>query len=263
MAIAHSNDTVSSVDNVPVRSIDMHDVRMALTQGWEDFIVKRGDLAFLGIIYPAVIVLGMLYAYELSLIPLIFPLLAGSILLGPAAATGFYEIARRRELGLDARWRHSLDVIRGPAAPSLLALTCVLAFIFIAWIATAWFIYSITVGQLVPQSVEEFIMLAFTTPEGWAMIIAGNGIGFGFAVVALGISVVSFPMLVDRPVGWDIALRTSVQVALENPFTVGMWGLIVVGLLILGSIPLFGGLGIVLPVLGYATWHLYTRAVER
>lgn len=124
-----------------------------------------------------------------------------------------------------------------------------LAFVFAAWIATAWFIYLITVEQLVPQSVEEFITLAFTTPEGWAMIIAGNGIGFGFAVVALAISVVSFPMLVDRRVGWDVAMRTSVQFAQENPFTIGTWGLIIVGLLALGSIPLFAGLGIVLPVL--------------
>jgi uncharacterized membrane protein len=263
MAIAHSYDTTRAIENAPIRNIDMHDVRIALTQGWDDFIVKRGDLAFLGIIYPAAILLGIMYANEISLVPLIFPLLAGSILLGPAAATGFYEIARRREAGLDTRWRHALDVVRGPAAPSLLALTCVLAFVFIAWIATAWFIYSLTVGQLAPQSVEEFITLTFTTPEGWAMIIAGNGIGFGFAVVALAISVVSFPMLVDRRVGWADAMRTSIQVAQENPFTVGMWGLIVVGLLILGSIPLFAGLGIVLPVLGYATWHLYTRAVER
>ena len=41
------------------------------------------------------------------------------------------------------------------------------------------------------------------------------------------------------------------------------WGLIVLGLLVIGSIPLFVGLAFVLPWLGYAIWHLYTRLIDR
>jgi uncharacterized membrane protein len=95
------------------------------------------------------------------------------------------------------------------------------------------------------------------------MIAVGNLVGLGFAVVVLAISVVSFPMLVDQPVGIGVAMRTSVRVALKNPVTVAVWGLLVVGLLVLGALPALVGLAVVFPVLGYATWHLYTRAVVR
>ena len=120
-----------------------------------------------------------------------------------------------------------------------------------------------TLGSGEPWTVSSFLRTLFTTAEGWTMIVAGNLAGLVFAVVTLAISVISFPMLVDRRVSWDVAARTSVRVAQKNPVTVAIWGLIVVALLVLGALPAFVGLTVVLPVLGYATWHLYTRAVVR
>jgi len=40
------------------------------------------------------------------------------------------------------------------------------------------------------------------------------------------------------------------------------WGLIVAASLVVGSLPLFVGLIVVMPVLGHATWHLYRRMVN-
>jgi uncharacterized membrane protein len=263
MAIAHPDDTASFRDEITVRKIDLRDLRRALAQGWTDFLDKRGDLVFLGFIYPVVVLLAAIYALRASVLPLLFPLAAGSILLGPAVASGFYELARRRELGLDARWRHFLDVVRSPAAPSLLTLASVVAVFFVLWIAAAWYIFSMTIGPEASGSVRAFLQAVLTTAEGWKMIIVGNLVGLGFAILTLAISVVSFPMLVDKPVGWEVAVRTSLRVSWENPVTVAVWGLIVVALLVLGSLPAFLGLAVVLPVLGYATWHLYTLAVAR
>src|SRR5262249_46129883 len=96
----------------------------------------------------------------------------------------------------------------------------------------------------------------------WTLILVGNFVGFLFAVVALTISVVSFPLLLDRDVGAAVALLTSVRVVLANPLTMALWGLIVAALLVIGSLPLFVGLAVILPVLGHATWHLYRKAVE-
>jgi uncharacterized membrane protein len=42
-----------------------------------------------------------------------------------------------------------------------------------------------------------------------------------------------------------------------------VWGLIVAGGLVIGSIPVLLGLVIVMPVLGHATWHLYRKLVPR
>ena len=93
------------------------------------------------------------------------------------------------------------------------------------------------------------------------LIVFGNGIGFLFAVVALSISVVSFPLLLDRDVGAIVAIYTSVRAVAANPVMMALWGLFVAVALLLGSLPFFIGLAIVMPVLAHATWHLYRRLV--
>jgi uncharacterized membrane protein len=100
------------------------------------------------------------------------------------------------------------------------------------------------------------------TRAGWIMACAGTGTGFLFAVVAGMISVVSFPILLDRNVSLEVAVRTSIRVVVQNPLTMAVWGLIIAAGLVIGSIPLLLGLIVVMPVLGHATWHLYRRTVS-
>ena len=94
------------------------------------------------------------------------------------------------------------------------------------------------------------------------MIGVGMAVGFLFALVVLIISVVSFPLLLDRNVGVGTAIATSVQAVRTNPGAMAMWGLIIASALLLGAIPLLVGLAVVLPVLGHATWHLYRKVVD-
>jgi uncharacterized membrane protein len=95
------------------------------------------------------------------------------------------------------------------------------------------------------------------------LIYAGIGVGFVFALLAMSMSIVSFPLLLDRDVGLDTAIATSFRAVWANPVPMAIWGAIVAGGLVLGSIPVFIGLIVVLPVLGHATWHLYRRLVAR
>jgi uncharacterized membrane protein len=127
----------------------------------------------------------------------------------------------------------------------------------------AWLIFALTLGPAEPVSIGAFARDVFTTSAGWTMIVAGVGVGFLFAVLAMAISVVSFPMLIDRDVGLDTAIATSVRAVKQNPVPMAAWGLIVAASLVLGSIPLFIGLVAVVPILGHATWHLYRRLVSR
>src|SRR5207244_300396 len=108
-------------------------------------------------------------------------------------------------------------------------------------------------------SMPDFVNQVLTTPAGWTLAIVGNGIGFLFAVVVLTVSVVSFPLLLDRDVGLAVAVLTSVRAVLANPITMAVWGLIVAALLLIGSLPAFFGLAVVMPVLGHATWPLYRK----
>ena len=93
------------------------------------------------------------------------------------------------------------------------------------------------------------------------MIVIGVSVGFLFALLVLAISVVSFPLLLDRDVGLPNAVWTSIRAVAANPGPMAIWGLIVAGSLVVGSIPAFLGLIFVLPVLGHATWHLYRKLV--
>ena len=246
-----------------VRRISEADLNWALSEGWKDFKAQRGDIIVLAVIYPIVGVIAAAAAFNAQVLPLFFPLIAGLSILGPAVASGFYEIARRREVGEAWNWLHFLDPLAGRNRTGLITLTAGLVVLFAAWLLAAWGVYVDTMGPLHPAGLMNFARLLFTTPEGWSMIVLGNLVGLGFAVVALTLSLVSFPMVVDKQVDASTALATSLHAVRENPKMAAMWGLRVAGLLVLGSLPGFIGLAIVLPVLGYATWHLYTRLVER
>ena len=95
------------------------------------------------------------------------------------------------------------------------------------------------------------------------LFVVGGLVGFVFAALTFAISVLSFPMLLDRDVGLLLAVRTSLAAVRANPVPMALWALTIAVALVLGSLPLFVGLAIVMPVLGHATWHLYRRAVEQ
>ena len=100
-----------------------------------------------------------------------------------------------------------------------------------------------------------------TTQRGWLMMLVGNALGFVFAAVVLALTLVAFPMMLDRDSGVVTAIETSWRVTTANPGPIAVWGLVVAIGLVLGSLPLFAGLAIVMPVLGHATWHLYRATV--
>jgi uncharacterized membrane protein len=246
-----------------IRKIGVGDLVEALRQGWSDFAAIPTHAIFVCLIYPIIgLVLGRL-AIGYAVLPLLFPLMAGFALLGPLAAVGLYELSRRREAGLDSSWWHVFDVFKSPSIGAIAALGLLLMIIFLAWLYTAQAIYQSLFELNAPDSIPAFLREVVTTPQGWWLMVIGNGVGFLFALVTLVISAISFPLLLDRDVGAWVAVETSVRAALANPFTMAVWGLIVAALLVLGSLPFFVGLAVVVPVLGHATWHLYRRVVER
>jgi len=246
-----------------VRKISLADLRTALARGADDFWAMPSYLVFVGVIYPFCgLALASMTSYRHAL-HLLFPLAAGFALVGPFAAIGLYEMSRRRELGLPTDWKFAFNVLRSPSLPSIAVLGLMLTAIFLAWLTSADTLYVWLFGAERPDTFAALFRMVASTSKGWLLFGVGGLIGFGFAALTLCISVVSFPMLLDRDCGLVAAIGASLELARKNPFTVAAWGLIVAALLILGSLPLFIGLALVVPILGHATWHLYRAAVER
>src|SRR5215471_17494229 len=200
-----------------VRRIGLADLKDALARGFADFSAIPTHAVFLCLIYPIV---GLVLA-------LLFPLAAGFALVGPFAAIGFYELSRRREQGRDISWEDAFDVLHSPSRDAIAALGFLLLVVFAIWIGVAQAIYVANFGYEPAASIPHFMRQVFTTPAGWTLIIVGDFIGFLFAVTVLIISVVAFPLLVDREVGAVEAVLTSVRAVAANPVIMAVWGLIV------------------------------------
>jgi uncharacterized membrane protein len=172
-------------------------------------------------------------------------------------------MSRRREQGLKADWRDALAALRSPSLPSVLALGLILFAIFCSWIAAAQLLYVHIYGPDAPAAAIPFLSNVITTSRGWLLTLAGGAIGFLFAALALCLSVISFPMMLDRDVGVIPAIAASLRLARESPVAVALWGLIVAVALVVASLPLFVGLAVAIPTLGHATWRLYRRAIAQ
>lgn len=259
MFLHTTNDTAAWAPQV--RHIELSDLKEVLLSGLRDFGAYRTDVIFICFIYPlAGLVIAQL-SVRLDLLPLLFPLVSGFALIGPFAATGLYEMSRRQEQGLPVSWADAFRIYGSPSFVAIIKLGLVLVGIFLIWLATAMGIYLLTMGPAMPTSVASFATDVFTTRGGWAMIGIGITVGFLFALVVLAISVVSFPLLLDRPVRISTAIGTSVRAVMLNPIPMLAWGLIVAASLVLGMLPFLIGLIVVMPVLGHATWHLYRKVV--
>jgi uncharacterized membrane protein len=263
MAHFHILTGTEAVNTPPVvRRIRFTDLRDALAKGIDDFKAMPSHALFLCLIYPVVgMVLGAV-TFGYGLIPLAYPLVAGFALLGPLAAIGLYDLSRRRELGLPTDLSRSFEIIHLPSFGAIVALGFLLMAIFLLWLAVAHWIYVANIGSVPMPSLAAFIDRILNTPEGFRVIVLGNVVGFVFALVVLTISVVSFPLLLDRDVGAVEAVLTSYRAVRKNPLVMAAWGLIVAGSLVIGSLPFLLGLTVVMPVLGHATWHLYRKVVE-
>lgn len=262
-----ATETVSSRASrkpaIPVRNVTDEDLRWALRAGLDDFREMRGDIVFAGLIYTLIGIAAVVMTTNGPLIPFFFPIVAGVGLLGPVAAVGFYELARRREDGLESGWRHFLDVRKRPSADDIGIVAGLLLGVFALWLIAAGILYVALFGWATPTAIPDFLTMIFTTSRGWALIVLGLGIGAVFGWVVLALSVASLPMLVDCDLTASDAVSASWRAAHANKPQMICWGLTVAGLLVLGSIPLFVGLAFVLPWLGYSTWHLYTRLIDR
>jgi uncharacterized membrane protein len=261
-SVEHMRETAHSPAPA-VRKISTGDVWQSLARGFSDFEAYRSDVIFLCATYAVIGLVLARIAFNSDLLPLVFPLASGFAIIGPLAAVGLYEMSRLREQGAEVGWSNAFDVLKAPAIGGIAAMGAILIATFLLWLGAAWAIFQATVAPILPRepSASVFAQAVLYTPQGHDMILLGMGVGFLFALVAMMISVVSFPLLLDRDTGLDTAIGTSVRAVLANPVPMALWGLVVAAGLLGGTLLAFVGLIVVIPVLGHATWHLYRKLI--
>jgi uncharacterized membrane protein len=235
--------------------MSLSDIKDALIKGWDDLRQSRTDALLIGAIFPLA---GVIFAAAFvvqAFLPFVFPLLAGFALLGPLATLYFAALSRQREHNDES----ILNIFREPRLKEIQRLAGTAIMIFLGWNLSAAVIYLLTLGSSNENPNASFFVRVFTTNAGWELIVLGCAVGAVFAVVTLAISVISFPVVIDRNVTAFQAINISFHAMLRNPLFVLAWGAVVVAGLLFGAVTCLLGMCVVLPVLGHATWHVYRR----
>ena len=138
----------------------------------------------------------------------------------------------------------------------------VTVFVMLMWMYQVRLLMALLLGVNASfASFGQFITVVLTTPAGLLFLAIGHLDGAVLSLVLFSLTVVSFPLLLDREVDFITAMITSVRAVAASPGPMIGWAAAIVVLLIVSALPAFLGLIVTLPVLGHATWHLYRRIV--
>jgi uncharacterized membrane protein len=258
---AEERDDAASPWPITIRKVGLNDLLPALKAGFDDLRELRTDQITMAVLFPLAGLAVAGVVADRALLPFLFPAASGFALIGPLATLWYAALSRGRELYGDDATSHPLNIFFGPRGRSLRLLGGVAILLFLLWNAAAGIIYHLTLGSSSAKPDAFFLVRVLTTPAGWEMTVIGCGVGVIFAVIAVAIGCVSFPLALDKPVTAMEAIQVSLEAMAKNPVFMLGWGAVIVVGLVIGAIPGLLGLAVTLPVLGHATWHVYRRIV--
>ncbi len=244
-----------------VNALTFDDLKACFSNGISDF---RKATAF-GLFFGGVFALGGIFIIQSLLvwkkIWMIYPVMISFPLIGPFAAVGLYEVSRRLQSGQPLFWNEILAVVWNQASRELRWMAFVMLFVFWIWMYQVRLLIALILGKLSFSTWPEFFEIVAFTPQGWTFVIVGHVVGAFLALFLFSITVVSFPILLERDIDFITAMITSVSTVFKSPIVMLSWGVFVTLAVMASFIPAFLGLLVVLPVLGHTTWHIYKKAV--
>lgn len=235
------------------------DLRIALTAGINDFTTAPLFGLFFGGIFAigGLIILGSLTVFDQSW--MIIPLAIGFPLVGPFIAVGLYEVSRKLAAGRRPIWGEVLTVMFRQRDRQLGWMAFVVLFVFWIWIYQVRILLAVFLGFKSFSSFEAFVRIVISTPEGFGFLAIGTVVGAVIATILFSATVIAMPLLLDRDVDFISAMIASFKAVLAAPIVMLTWGIVVAVATLAAMIPAFLGLFVIMPILGHATWHLYSR----
>ncbi|MFZ1430977.1 MAG: DUF2189 domain-containing protein [Geminicoccaceae bacterium] len=258
-----------AADTVPVYASPMPAIRKIeldrpwqwLVKGWQD--MRRAPVVsytygVLAALTGYVLTVGLLWV---DMLYLLLPLMAGFLIVGPILTVGLYEVSRRAELGETTTLTQALAAFRRNGSQIALVGMALMLIMF-AWARLAAMIFFLYFG-LQPPSFENLIVATFLQADTLPFLVVGTLIGGGLALLTFAISVVSIPLLLDRPQANVVdAIATSFRTVQTNFLPMLFWGALIVVFTAAGLVTLYLGLIVTLPLIGHATWHAYRDLVS-
>lgn len=231
-----------------------------LGQGWRDLWHDAGPSLAYGLVVFAVsagIVWGL---FRLRFDYILFPALAGFMVVGPLVAIGLYQKSRDIEKGRPVGLGRMILVHAASGAQVWFA-GAILGLLMLVWMRAAVIIYALFFGLRPFPGLDGIVAMLLTTPQGWGMLAVGTAVGGLFAAFSFAVSTFAVPMLLDQRTDAFTAMGTSISMVWNNMSVMLAWGAIVLVLFIVGVATGLLGLIVVFPLLGHATWHSY-RAIQ-
>lgn len=246
-----------------VRSVSFGDVFNALGSGISDFFRAPKYGLFFGAIYAGggLAILAFLNIYNLPW--MILPIAIGFPLVGPFLAAGLYEVSRCLATDTPLTWKMVLLTVFRQRERQLGWMAFVILFIFWVWVYLIRILIALFMGFNTPASLQGFVDVVLTTQQGLSFLAVGTVVGAVLALLLFALTVIAMPLLLDRELDFVSAMITSFKTVTQSPVPMLSWGIAVTFLAILAMVPAFLGLIVIFPILGHATWHLYTSAVVR
>ncbi len=231
-----------------------------LAAGWRD--LWRNPLPSLAYgLAVFVLSLGVVTClFRLELDYILFPALAGFMVVGPLVAIGLYQKSRDLEEGRPVSLARMIFV-RAESGAQVWFTGAILCLLMLVWMRAAVIIYALFFGLRPFPGLDHIAAMLFTTPEGWGMLAVGTVVGGLFAAFSFAISTFAIPMLLAERIDAFTAMGTSISMVFRNLPVMLMWGAIVLTLFVICVVTGLVGLVVIFPLLGHATWHSY-RAIR-
>ncbi|MCK8463722.1 DUF2189 domain-containing protein [Aliiroseovarius sp. S1339] len=245
-----------------IEPIGFGDIITALKAGVRDFTRAPAFGLFFAAFY---VIMGNLIYLQLDVLEQsywIIPIGLGFPLLAPFLAVGLYEVSRRLELGEPLDWAQILGVVFNQKDRQFPSIAMVIIMIFMFWVFVAHLVFAIFMGLEPLTNITSNWQDALLNRNGITMLVVGTGVGAVLSFCLFSLTVTSLPLLLDRELDFITAMIYSFQSVLQNLAPMIGWGLLISVLMLIGMLPFFLGLFVVLPVLGHATWHLYRRVMS-